>query len=99
MADRIQISTQTLVETANKVRRINIELDGKLEHINKSMNDLQSTWQSDAAEEIRGAMNAMQPRFKEYKEVVESYANFLVKTAQDYETVESTILNTASQFK
>lgn len=44
MADGIQISTQVLVDTAEKVRSINNALDTKLEEINKSMNDLSSTW-------------------------------------------------------
>lgn len=73
MADGIQISTQVLVDTAEKVRSINNALDTKLEEINKSMNDLSSTWKSDAGEEIRAAMNALNPRFEEYKTVVESY--------------------------
>ena len=61
MADGIQISTQVLVDTAEKVRSINNALDTKLEEINKSMNDLSSTWKSDAGEEIRAAMNALKP--------------------------------------
>ena len=37
MADGIQISTQVLVDTAEKVRSINNALDTKLEEINKSI--------------------------------------------------------------
>ena len=99
MADGIQISTQVLMDTAEKVRSINNALDGKLSDINKTMNDLESTWQSDAASEIRAAMNALKPRFEEYKTVVESYAKFLVNTAQSYESTESAIQNNASAFK
>ena len=99
MADFIQISTQVLLDTAEKVRNINTALDGKLAEINKNMNDLQATWKSDAANDIRAAMNAMKPRFEEYKNVVESYAKFLVNTAQGYETTESAIQSTASAFK
>ena len=62
MADGIQISTQVLVDTAEKVRSINNALDTKLEEINKSMNDLSSTWKSDAGEEIREEMNALKMR-------------------------------------
>ena len=69
MADTIQISTQVLLDTAEKVRNINSTLDSKLADINKSMNDLEATWKSDAASDIRAAMNAMKPRFEEYKNV------------------------------
>lgn len=99
MADSIKISTQVLVETATKVRDINKSLDEKLADINKNMNDLEATWKSDAASEIRAAMNALKPRFEEYKNVVESYAKFLVNTAQSYETTEGAIHNNASAFK
>ena len=99
MADSIRISTQVLVDTATKVRDINKALDQKLADINKSMNDLEATWKSDAASDIRAAMNSLKPRFEEYKEVVESYAKFLVNTAQSYETTEGAIQNNANAFK
>ena len=99
MADSIQISTQVLLDTADKVRTINSNLDSKLAEINKSMNDLEATWKSDAATDIRAAMNALKPRFEEYKTVVESYAKFLVNTAQNYESTETAIQTNASAFK
>lgn len=99
MADTIQISTQVLTDTAAKVRNINSALDSKLADINKCMNDLEATWKSDAATDIRAAMNAMKPRFEEYKNVVESYAKFLVNTAQSYESTESAIQTNASAFR
>lgn len=98
MAD-IKISTQVLLDTAEKVRGINNTLDAKLAEINKNMNDLETSWKSDAATDIRAAMNAMKPRFEEYKAVIESYAKFLVNTAQSYESTESAIQTNAGQFK
>lgn len=99
MADGIQISTQVLLDTAEKVRRINGQLDQKLTDINKNMNDLEATWKSDAASDIRAAMNALKPRFEEYKNVVKSYAKFLVNTAQQYDLNEATIQSNANAFK
>lgn len=99
MADSIQISTQTLVDTAKKVRDCNSNMDTKLADCNKTMNDLEATWKSDAATDIRAAMNALKPRFEEYKNVVESYAKFLDNTAQSYETTESAVQTNASAFK
>ena len=99
MADSIKISTQVLMDTAQKVRDCNVQMDAKLADINKNMNDLQATWKSDAAEDIRAAMNAMKPKFQEYENVIESYAKFLVNTAQSYESTESAVQNNANQFK
>lgn len=99
MADSILVSTQVLLDTAKKVQTINGVLDQKLQDINKAMNDLESTWRSDAARDIRAAMNALKPRFEEYKTVVDSYAQFLNTTAQNYETTESSVQNNANAFK
>ena len=99
MADSIQISTQVLLDTAEKVRNINSKLDDDLKEINKSMNDLEATWKSDAATDIRAAMNALKPRFEDHKAVVESYAKFLISTAQNYESTESAVQTNASAFK
>lgn len=99
MADSIKISTQVLVDTAEKVRSINKNLDDRLAEINSNMNALEATWKSDAATDIRKAMNDMKPRFEEYKNVVESYAKFLVNTAQSYDTTEGAIQNNAGAFK
>lgn len=99
MADGIHISTQVLMDTADKVRSINTSLDNKLTDINKSMNDLETTWKSDAANDIRAAMNALKPKFEEYKSVVESYAKFLVDTAQSYESTETAVQANADAFK
>ena len=99
MADSIKISTQVLTDTAQKVRNCNAAMDAKLADINKSMNDLEATWKSDAANDIRAAMNALKPKFEQYKNVIESYAKFLVNTAQNYETTEGVIQSNANAFK
>ncbi|MBQ3061304.1 MAG: WXG100 family type VII secretion target [Lachnospiraceae bacterium] len=98
MAEGIQISTQVLTDTAQKLRNINMELSDKLEQINIAMNSLENTWRSDAATDIRSAMNALRPTFERYEEIVESYARFLVNTAESYEATESAIQNNAQQF-
>ena len=99
MADSIKISTQVLTDTAQKVRNCNSAMDAKLADINKNMNDLEATWKSDAANDIRAAMNALKPKFEQYKNVIESYAKFLVNTAQSYESTESAVQTNASAFK
>ena len=99
MADSIKISTQVLTDTAQKVRNCNTAMDEKLADINKNMNDLEATWKSDAATDIRAAMNALKPKFEQYRNVIESYAKFLVNTAQSYETTEGAVQGNASAFK
>lgn len=99
MAEGIVISTEQLIETAKKVRSINESLDDKLQVCNRTMQELEASWKSDAASDIRSAMAALKPRFENYKEIVESYAKFLDRTAQSYEQTESTVQTNAGQFK
>ncbi len=99
MAGEIKVSTQDLIDTAKEIRTISENMDTKLETIKSKMNALDTTWQSAAGTDIRAAMNALQPRFDEYKRVVDSYAAFLDTTAQSYETTEATAQNYANQFK
>lgn len=99
MDDSINVSTQVLVDTAGKIRSINTNLDSKLAEINKCMNDLGNTWKSEGATEIIAAMNALKPRFEEYKGIIESYAKYLEHTAQDYDVAEGTVTSNANAFK
>ncbi len=99
MADQIKVSTQVLTETAGEIDRLNAQMGEKLRDINNKMQNLSATWRSDAAEEIRNAMNAMKPRFEEYQNVVDSYAKFLTSTAQSYESTEQAVQSNAQQFK
>lgn len=101
MADAmsINVSTQELRDAAEELRQRKQTLRNLLEGIHKKMNSLESTWTSDASEEIRAKMNGMKPRFEEYDAVVESYANFLVTAAEKYEETESKAKLNASAFQ
>ncbi|MEG2813595.1 MAG: WXG100 family type VII secretion target [Oscillospiraceae bacterium] len=92
MAEGIKVSTEVLNLTATKLSNINDELDGRLSDINKSMNDLDATWKSDAGSDIRANMNKLKPVFQQYKQVIESYSQFLKETAQKYETTEGKLI-------
>lgn len=95
----IKISLNEVSATANTIRTLNQQLTAKLEEIKAQMNGLATTWQSDASETIRARFNALQPRFEEYREVVDSYARFLDETVQAYDVAETAINNNASMFK
>ncbi len=99
MEERQVVNTQVLRDTAEKMKNINENMDAKLTEINKTMNDLETYYKSDSSTEIRTAMNALKPRFEEYKNVIESYARFLLNTAQYYEDTETTLTSNAAAFK
>ena len=97
--DAISVSTAVLVETAGKLTKTNQEMDNSLRDINKTMNDLESTWKSDAASDIRANMDALKPRFEEYKQIISSYAKFLLDSASQYDNTEQAIQTNANRFK
>ncbi|THF73924.1 pore-forming ESAT-6 family protein [Cohnella fermenti] len=95
----ISISLGEVSKTAGTIRTLNNSLSDRLDQIMKAMNDLESTWSSDASTTIRNKFNSLSPRFKEYYQVVDSYASFLDTTVTNYDTAETQINNNASAFK
>jgi WXG100 family type VII secretion target len=95
----IKITTDELFATAGKIRNSNEKLTNKLGEIKAAMNGLESTWQSEGATTIRGKMNGLEKNFQDYKAVIESYAKFLERAAQSYETTEGAIAGNANAFK
>lgn len=99
MADTINISLPEVKATADTIRSINTSLASTLEEIGSNMDMLSSTWESDGSEAIREAFKALQPRFEEYKSVVDTYATFLDDTVEKYTLTETAITNSANDFK
>ncbi|MBR3833412.1 MAG: WXG100 family type VII secretion target [Lachnospiraceae bacterium] len=98
MAEGIKISLDEVSSTASTIRTLNTSMNATLESIKKEMNNLSSTWQSDAGETIRTRFNTMSASFEEYKKIVDSYATFLDDTVSTYETTENTINSNADAF-
>lgn len=80
------------LEAKNKILRED------LDEIKKLINQTDSTWISEAAEEIRSKINGMEPRFDSYRDVVDNYVKFIRNTGEQYRTVEKTNKNLASEF-
>ncbi len=99
MADGIKISLDEVSSTASTIRTLNNSMNLSLENIKKEINNLSSTWQSDAGETIRARFNTMSTSFEEYKKIVDSYATFLDDTVSTYETTENTINANADAFQ
>jgi len=101
MADAmsINVSTKELAEVAVKIDTRKGNLRGKLNEITRKINELKTSWTSEASEEIVAKINGMQSRFEQYDTVVQSYADFLRKAAEQYETTETTAKTNASAFK
>jgi len=99
MSDQIDISLDQVQNTSNSIKAINKNLTAKLSDIKVALNNLSSTWRSDASETIRNRMESFSPRFQEYADVVDSYTKFLDETVKRYTDVEININSNAEAFK
>ncbi len=97
--EQIQISLDGLSKTAMSIRTINEQLNLYMQQIVKQMNDLDSLWQSPAAQAIRTQFSSMIPIIENHKEVIEAYAKFLDITVTTYEDTEMKIKRQISNFE
>ena len=101
----INIDPAALDQTATKVRTINDDLYNYLKNFQTKIDMLDdSSWQSEGSQKIIAAINELAPNFDKYKQVIESYADFLIKTKDAYIANEETIKTNAdniaaTQFK
>lgn len=99
MAEGINISLQEVSAIAGKIRSLNQELSLNLTDIKTSMNNLETSWQSEASKTIIANFNALAPKFENYEQIVESYAKFLDTTVTAFTETETAITNNANAFK
>lgn len=79
--------------------KISNDNDKLLEYLNeicKIINNLESTYQSNASTAIREKINGMKPNFEQYYQVVETYAKFVKTTGDMYKNIEN--INVTNDF-
>lgn len=92
------INYGTFDDWAAKINAKNDKLDETLKTIQKTINNLEGEWESNAAVTIREKITGMTPRFEQYHNVVKNYAVFLHNTAEQYRATESGLKNNAEKF-
>ena len=95
----ISISLAEVSATSASIKDINKKLREHLDAVEKQMNNLESSWQSDASSTIRERFKAFSPRFQQHWDVIDSYAKFLDTTVEEYNKAETAINSNASAFK
>jgi len=99
MANGILINWNEVRATATTIRGLNEKLALNLQDIKTQMNNMNSSWESDASNTIIANFNALAPKFDNYREVVDSYSKFLDTTATSYQDTDQAINNNANAFK
>ena len=93
--DNLRISFAQVSECAARIRACNQQMYEDLNRMKKDMNQTNASWISDGAEAIRGRFNQFAARFDTQKETIDTYARFLDRTVESYDTLETTITSNA----
>lgn len=97
--DNLRISLGQVSECAARIRTCNQQMYEDLNRMKKDMNETNVSWISDGAEAIRARFNQFASRFDTQKEVIDTYARFLDRTVESYDTLETTITSNAQGFQ
>ena len=96
--NQISVSIDQVLDAASCLKKINVELTDCLEQMLSLMNQLESSWESETSSAIRTKFNALSPHFEQYARVIDSYAAFLIQTAENYQMTETTLRQNAESF-
>jgi len=96
--EQIKISLPEVSSTAQAIRSYNHNLDNVLSYVSKTMNSLDSVWQSTGEETLLARFNHFANKFVTESEVIESYAKYLDDIVNNYDTLETTITANAANF-
>jgi uncharacterized protein YukE len=97
--DSLKISLAEVTECASRIRSCNQQMYDELSSMKKEMNNTNVSWISDGGEAIRAKFNLFASRFETEKETIDSYAAFLDRTAESYDTLETTITSNAQSMQ
>lgn len=92
----LKITLAQVSECAGQIRSCNQQMFEYLNQMKKEMNDTAASWISDGGQEIRSRFNQFAGRFDTQKETIDSYARFLDRTVESYDSLETTITSNAS---
>lgn len=95
----IDIQLDQVQRASEQVKSLNGKLDLTLKDIQKQMDALNQTWESDASMALSVKVKGLTPKFEEYRKVIDAYGTFLSETVKLYDTTEKTIKSNADAFK
>ena len=99
MDNQIKITMSDVSATSANIRSLNAQMDETLNSISHEMNELNSIWQSDGANQIIAKFRTFANRFINESETIEEYCKFLDLTVNTYGSLESTITGNANNFE
>lgn len=80
---------QGMRDAATKMRAIVERMHSNLDEATNDINSTTNTWQSGAADHLRSKYSDLAPKFEDFYAAITNYADFLDKTAANYEEFET----------
>lgn len=96
---RIEISLDHLATLVSDIRLENQKLDDAFSDLSRCIQGLEESWEGEAAIAYHESFIRMTPRFRQYQEVIESYATFLDQTIENYRLTEMALMKNAENFQ
>lgn len=93
--EQIDIALGQVGACAQRMRAVSGRLEEKLQEMRQTMAGLQGSWESDAAETVRGRFNASVAKLGEMRGTIDSYASFLDRTVAEYRQTEARLAASA----
>lgn len=94
--EELHISLGQVSKCAQKIRMFNQEMLDTLTRMRQEMNSTSASWISEGGETIRSRFNQFAARFDTQKQLIDTYAAFLDRTVESYDSLETTITSNAS---
>lgn len=99
MANNLGVSPSVLQETVNTLREQKAIMTTKLDNVHNAVDELNSSWQSDAANSLKSIASTMSEKFAGLEREVENFSVFLEGVIANYEIAEQQAMNVTDGIK
>lgn len=97
----IQVNTDTVVNAAQNIRKINNDIRDLISSVESAMNSLDNAWDGNASTNAVNKYNSIKNAYCDNRyHVIENYVNFLLQqVGEGYDQTETTNKSLADAFK
>jgi WXG100 family type VII secretion target len=92
----IKVTTQELRGASQQLTELAREYEGLYREVLSNIGDLNAVWEDKDSAKFRERVEGFRVEFEKMKREIDTYAEFLVKTAGDYESTQDAALAQAS---
>ena len=92
----VKISLAQVSQCASEIRSCSQVMADSLERMRREVSATSGNWISEGGEAIRTRFQTFAGHFENQRQMMESYAQFLERTVESYDSLESTIISNAA---